>query len=110
MSSLNWCGQGITIFFIRQFINNFFLLSRWHLLSHSEGGFTARAAHSAVYLKETDSLYVFGGFDLNNVLGDLVVYQFKLSQWEDESGKQIGKCLPICYTYLLGGCPIIIVF
>ncbi|XP_034236737.1 multiple epidermal growth factor-like domains protein 8 [Thrips palmi] len=63
--------------------------NRWHLLSHSEGGFTARAAHSAVYLRETDSLYVFGGFDLNNVLGDLVVYQFKLSQWEDESGKQI---------------------
>lgn len=63
--------------------------NRWHLLSHSEGGFTARAAHSAVYLRETDSLYVFGGFDLNNVLGDLVVYQFKSSQWEDESGKQI---------------------
>ncbi|KAE8741134.1 hypothetical protein FOCC_FOCC013392 [Frankliniella occidentalis] len=63
--------------------------NRWHLLSHSEGGFTARAAHSAVYLKETDSLYVFGGFDLNNVLGDLVVYRFMSSQWEDESGKQI---------------------
>lgn len=68
-------------------------ISRWHLLSHSEGGFTTRAAHSAVYIQETDSLYVFGGFDLNNVLGDLVVYQFKTSQWEDESGKHIGKLL-----------------
>lgn len=65
--------------------------TRWHLLSHSEGGFKARAAHSAVYMPQTDSLYVFGGFDLNLVLGDLVIYRFKTSQWEDEEGQPIGK-------------------
>lgn len=32
-----------------------------------------RAAHSAVYVEITDSLYVFGGYDLNHVLADLEV-------------------------------------
>ncbi|XP_015121638.1 multiple epidermal growth factor-like domains protein 8 [Diachasma alloeum] len=60
--------------------------NKWHWLSHSEGGMTPRAAHSAVYDGETDSLYVFGGYDLNYVLGDLEVYRFNTSQWEDEHG------------------------
>ncbi|XP_067001504.2 multiple epidermal growth factor-like domains protein 8 [Anabrus simplex] len=60
--------------------------NRWHWLSHSETGLTPRAAHSAVYLNELDSLFVFGGYDLNHVLGDLVVYRFNTSHWEDEQG------------------------
>ncbi|XP_073988408.1 multiple EGF like domains 8 isoform X2 [Rhodnius prolixus] len=58
--------------------------NKWHKLY--SGGIKARAAHSAVYLKETDSLYVFGGYDLNYVLGDLVVFRFQTSRWEDEEG------------------------
>jgi len=63
----------------------------WHHLSHSEDGFAPRAAHSVVYINETDSLYVFGGFDLNHVLGDLLIYRFATSRWEDEDGKPLGK-------------------
>lgn len=47
----------------------------WHWLSRTESGMTRRAAHSAVYVNHTDSLYVFGGYDLNNVLGLLEVYK-----------------------------------
>lgn len=36
-------------------------------------GMTARAAHTAVYLEEEDSLYIFGGYDLNNVISTLQV-------------------------------------
>lgn len=63
--------------------------NKWHWLSRAESGFSARAAHTAVYYNETDSLYVFGGYDLNKVLGDLVIYNFKSSHWEDEYGNMI---------------------
>ncbi|XP_039280047.1 multiple epidermal growth factor-like domains protein 8 isoform X2 [Nilaparvata lugens] len=58
--------------------------NRWHWLY--EGGMSPRAAHSAIYSSETDSLYIFGGYDLNHVLGDLVVFRFNTSSWEDEHG------------------------
>ncbi|KYM76277.1 Multiple epidermal growth factor-like domains protein 8 [Atta colombica] len=60
--------------------------NRWHWLSHSEGGLRPRAAHTAIYVQETDSLYVFGGYDLNYILSDLEVYRFSTSEWEDEYG------------------------
>lgn len=34
---------------------------------------TPRAAHTAIYLPEDDSLYVFGGYDLNSVISSLQV-------------------------------------
>ncbi|XP_074030037.1 multiple EGF like domains 8 isoform X1 [Leptinotarsa decemlineata] len=60
--------------------------NKWHWLSHSEGGLQPRAAHSAVYMKLTDALYVFGGYNLNTVLGNLEVYNFQTSTWRDENG------------------------
>lgn len=55
-------------------------------MSTIQGGLSPRAAHTAVYINETDSLYVFGGYDLNNVLGALQIYRFNKSAWEDEWG------------------------
>ncbi|GFG35976.1 hypothetical protein Cfor_03559, partial [Coptotermes formosanus] len=63
--------------------------NKWHWLSHSDGGLSPRAAHTAVYHKETDSLYVFGGYNLNNVLSNLEVYRFETSRWEDEHGNEL---------------------
>ncbi|XP_023314938.1 multiple epidermal growth factor-like domains protein 8 isoform X2 [Trichogramma pretiosum] len=60
--------------------------NRWHWLAHSESGMTPRAAHTAVYISEVDSLYVFGGYNLNYVLSDLEIYRFSKSHWEDEDG------------------------
>ncbi|XP_054283597.1 multiple epidermal growth factor-like domains protein 8 [Macrosteles quadrilineatus] len=61
----------------------------WHHL-HREG-VNARAAHSAIYISDTDALYVFGGYNLNTILGDLVIFRFNHSQWEDEDGKIISS-------------------
>ncbi|XP_060517960.1 multiple epidermal growth factor-like domains protein 8 isoform X2 [Cylas formicarius] len=63
--------------------------NKWHWLSHSEGGLQPRAAHSAVYIEMTDSLYVFGGYNLNNIMGSLEVYNFQTSTWRDENGNVI---------------------
>lgn len=55
--------------------------NEWHYLASAYSGLTPRAAHSAIYIKETDSLYVYGGYDLNNILGSLQVtwdFKFKL--------------------------------
>lgn len=60
--------------------------NKWHWLSHSEGGLQPRAAHSAVYIELTDALYVFGGYNLNTVLGNLEIYNFQTSNWRDEHG------------------------
>ena len=40
-----------------------------------------RTRHAAVYDAETDEIYVYGGFDLNSVLGDLLVYSFRHNTW-----------------------------
>lgn len=61
--------------------------NKWNWLSHSEGGFQPRAAHSAVYIEMTDSLYVFGGYNLNTVLGNLEIYNFQTSNWRNENGE-----------------------
>lgn len=47
--------------------------NEWHYLASAYSGLTPRAAHSAIYVRETDSLYVYGGHDLNNILGSLQV-------------------------------------
>lgn len=60
--------------------------NEWHWMSTFQGGLSPRAAHTAVYVAQTDALYVFGGYDLNNVLGSLQVYSFNKSTWEDEWG------------------------
>ncbi|XP_054720538.1 multiple epidermal growth factor-like domains protein 8 [Uloborus diversus] len=51
----------------------------WHLLS--SGDISERAGHVGVYIQETDSFYVFGGYTFNRVLGDAYMYSFESSQW-----------------------------
>ncbi|XP_076271195.1 multiple EGF like domains 8 isoform X2 [Rhynchophorus ferrugineus] len=61
----------------------------WHYLAQTGEGLRPRAAHSAVYVDITDSLYVFGGYDLNHVLADLEVYNFQTSSWRDSDGNEL---------------------
>lgn len=63
--------------------------NKWHWLSHSEGGLSPRAAHTAVYVESTDSLYVFGGYNLNEILSSLEIYSFQNSTWTDEHGQAL---------------------
>lgn len=69
------------------------LQSQWHWLTNSTYSFSKRAAHTAVYHEGSDSVYVFGGYDLNDVLGSLEIFRFNSSIWEDDEG------LPIQLTY-----------
>lgn len=48
-----------------------------------------------MYISETDSFYVFGGYDLNNILGDLVVFRFNSSMWYDQNDNVIGNIFVI---------------
>lgn len=61
--------------------------NKWHWLSHTGCGLIPRAAHTAVYVAEVDSLYVYGGYDLNRVLGTLEIYNFPNSTWTNSAGE-----------------------
>jgi len=50
--------------------------SSWRWLATDAEGMTPRAAHTAVYMEDEDALYVFGGYDLNNVISTLQVMSF----------------------------------
>lgn len=63
--------------------------NEYHWLADHHDGFFARAAHSAVYVEENDSLFVFGGYNLNRVLRSLQVYRFDISRWEDAYGVKL---------------------
>ncbi|ETN65266.1 laminin subunit gamma-3 [Anopheles darlingi] len=62
---------------------------QWHWLSSTRNGLPPRAAHSAVYYERSDALYVFGGYNLNEVLDSLCVFRFASNQWEDEWGVRL---------------------
>lgn len=63
--------------------------SKWHWLSNGTISFTPRAAHTAIYHEETDEVFIYGGYDLNRVLGDMEIYQFNQSRWVDANGKTL---------------------
>lgn len=56
-------------------------------MTDNHHGLSPRAAHTAVYIHSTDSLYIWGGFNLNHVMADLQIYSFTKSQWENEYGE-----------------------
>lgn len=61
--------------------------NEWHWISSNQDGFLPRAAHTAIYNEQTDSLYVFGGYNLNNVLGALQIFRFQANAWQNENGE-----------------------
>ena len=44
--------------------------------------FPARTGHASVYCVKFDVLVLFGGYDLNQVLDDMLIYHFNTSTWE----------------------------
>ncbi|MGH0176680.1 UNVERIFIED_CONTAM: hypothetical protein FKN15_073287 [Acipenser sinensis] len=57
----------------------------WFAVSSGDGPFSPRTAAAGVFLNTTNALYVFGGFDLNRALGDLVMYNFTSNRWEERA-------------------------
>lgn len=64
-------------------------VSQWHWITTKINSFTPRAAHTAVYDETTDSIYTFGGYDLNKVLGDLEIFKFGENKWFNERGEEV---------------------
>ncbi|XP_067365540.1 multiple epidermal growth factor-like domains protein 8 isoform X2 [Channa argus] len=58
---------------------------QWWRVSDGNPYTPPRTGSAGVYLSSTRSMYLFGGFDLNRALGDLIKYNFKSNQWESRS-------------------------
>ncbi|XP_049279907.1 multiple epidermal growth factor-like domains protein 8 [Anopheles funestus] len=63
----------------------------WHWITNSKNGLPPRAAHTAVYYEPSDALYVFGGYNLNEVFDSLYVFRFDRNHWEDEWGIRVDQ-------------------
>lgn len=53
---------------------------RWYTVQTDESRFPPRTSHSSVFVD--DCIWVFGGFDLNNMLDDLLRYCMSENIWE----------------------------
>jgi hypothetical protein len=54
----------------------------WHrLTSAGNRYFLPRSGHSSVYVETEDSIYFYGGFDLNRVSGKLLQFRFGTGRW-----------------------------
>lgn len=56
----------------------------WHLIGRGNQAMQ-RTAHAGVYLKNLNKFLAFGGFDLNQPLGDLLSYDMNSSKWSNLS-------------------------
>ncbi|XP_045596655.2 multiple epidermal growth factor-like domains protein 8 [Procambarus clarkii] len=57
----------------------------WHWLWRGGPPLNDRTSHASVYLPHLDRLYVYGGYNLNHILGDLLIYDFTTSVWVNVS-------------------------
>ena len=65
---------------------NNFVGNTWHFLARQQvttsrlnynSSLLPRTSHASVYDPDTDILYIYGGYDLNHLLDDLIAYDFK---------------------------------
>lgn len=81
--SKTWSGQSCSL----QKINP--EQSQWHWMTNLTNSFTRRASFTAIYHEKTDAVFIFGGYDLNNVLESLEIFRFNTSRWEDDDGNEL---------------------
>uniref|UniRef100_A0AAV2MAJ1 Uncharacterized protein n=1 Tax=Knipowitschia caucasica TaxID=637954 RepID=A0AAV2MAJ1_KNICA len=58
---------------------------QWLHMSDGNPYTPARTGSAGVYISSTGSMYLFGGFDLNRALGDLIKYNITSNQWDSRS-------------------------
>uniref|UniRef100_H3CRZ5 Multiple EGF-like-domains 8 n=1 Tax=Tetraodon nigroviridis TaxID=99883 RepID=H3CRZ5_TETNG len=58
---------------------------QWWRVSEGNPYIPPRTGSAGVYLAPAGSLYMFGGFDLNRALGDLIKFNLTSNQWESRS-------------------------
>lgn len=54
----------------------------WYEIAPSGTGFLSRSSHAGAMLPQTNCLYIYGGFSLNEILNDLLRYCFDTNSWE----------------------------
>lgn len=70
----------------------------WHYVKSGRGGlFTPRTSHASAYDSQADTLFFYGGFDLNGNSDDLLAFKFGENEWtrllprdNDTNGSQLG--------------------
>ena len=76
------CTDGHFGYDCRLAVNRTASQSGWQLLEPFEGSvFTARTGLAGAFVSQLNRLYVFGGYSLNSVLGDLVYYSMVDEKW-----------------------------
>uniref|UniRef100_M3ZXA9 Multiple EGF-like-domains 8 n=1 Tax=Xiphophorus maculatus TaxID=8083 RepID=M3ZXA9_XIPMA len=58
---------------------------QWWRVSEGNPSAPPRTGSAGAYLSSTGAMYLFGGFNLNRALGDLIKYNFTSNQWESRS-------------------------
>jgi hypothetical protein len=56
-------------------------VNSWNTVAHSESGFSARVGHAGAFLKASQSLWIFGGHNLNGFLDDILHFSFVQNRW-----------------------------
>jgi hypothetical protein len=86
----------ISFFVAQNYVGNTWsVVSRWYADS---GRLSPRTAHSAAYLPDRDALFIYGGYNLNSVLGDLLMFSFAENRWTSWSGngtEQVPLSVPV---------------
>ncbi|CAH1785464.1 unnamed protein product [Owenia fusiformis] len=55
--------------------------SSWYQVAPAGSGFTARTGHAGAFISSSNSFWLFGGNTLNEILNDLIRYDFPSNKW-----------------------------
>ncbi|XP_052789212.1 multiple epidermal growth factor-like domains protein 8 [Mya arenaria] len=83
MTSSCKCDPGYIGYMCNISINDAEGSEYWYDVLPQGMGLKSRSAHAGAFLQDIQCLYVFGGFSLNEVLGDLKKYCFDTNRWDD---------------------------
>lgn len=54
----------------------------WYLLASETAGFQGRTSHAGVFIESLESIWIFGGYTLNEVLDELILFNMSSNHWE----------------------------
>ncbi|KAK3588362.1 hypothetical protein CHS0354_005627 [Potamilus streckersoni] len=81
-SKLCECDENYSGYLCNIFLNDDNGSKIWYDVAPENSGFTARTSHAGTFVYRDECLYIFGGYTLNEVLGDLVRFCMRENRWE----------------------------
>lgn len=82
VTSICECDKGYTGYLCNISLNDSEGSEYWYTVLPEGMGFEPRSAHAGSFISQAKCLYVFGGFSLNRILGDLKRFCFGKNKWE----------------------------